>query len=120
MSKIGLTFGKAEHLKSKKVMDEVFSKGKIVKKYPLLLKYSPCTFEAGAKVQIVISVPKRKIRRATGRNRVRRQIKEAYRLNKVDLIKTVEGQKDDLALFLIYTGEEKGDYKLIESNLKVI
>ena len=120
MPKNELTFAKAEHLKSKKVMEDVFENGKTLKKFPFVLKYMKCDFEKGASVQIVISVPKRKIKKATGRNRVRRQIKEVYRLNKKELLEIVNQQGENLALFLIYTGEEKVEYTFIDSKLKLL
>lgn len=120
MPKLGLTFPKSEHLKSKKVMEEVFSSGSSIKKFPFLLKFIRTNFEAGANVQIVISIPKRKVKKATTRNRLRRQIKEAYRLNKEELLSLISKQKQDLALFLIYTGEEKVKYEFLESRIKVI
>lgn len=117
---MSLTFPKIERLTSKRVIDELFSAGAEVKKFPFVVKYISQKKETEGKVQIVISVPKRKAKLATDRNRLRRQIKEAYRLNKNELINFCIVNKIELALFLIYTGKEKEDYHLLETKLKVL
>jgi len=114
------TFTKIERLTSKRVIDELFSAGAEVKKYPFVIKYISQKNETKGKVKIVISVPKRKAKLATDRNRLRRQIKEAYRLNKNELINFCLVNKIELALFLIYTGKEKEDYQLLTTKLKVL
>ena len=101
-------------------MDDVFSNGSTIKKYPFLLKYLPTKIEKGSKVQIVISIPKRNIKKATARNRIRRQIKEVYRLNKAELTALAERSDQELALFLIYTAKEKIEYDVLDSKLKLI
>jgi len=114
------TFPKIERLTSKRVIDELFSAGAEVKKYPFVIKYISQKNETKEKVKIVISVPKRKAKLATDRNRLRRQIKEAYRLNKNELINFCLVNKIELALFLIYTGKEKEDYQVLTTKLKVL
>lgn len=101
-------------------MEFVYEKGHTVKKFPFIVKYAPYNFEDGEVLKVVISVPKRKIKKATGRNRVRRQIKEAFRLNKFQLKSTLKKTNQSLALFLIYTGQEKPDYSIIEKKIKLI
>ncbi len=101
-------------------MDDVYSNGDTIKKFPFILKFLPTTIESGDKVQIVISIPKRNIKKATGRNRIRRQIKEIYRLNKTELVQLAAQKEEDLALFLIYTAKEKMEYDILESKLKLI
>ena len=70
--------------------------------------------------QIVITVPKRNIKSAVKRNRVRRQLKEIYRLNKESLLDKLKAKETSLALFLIYTGKENEDFNLLESKLKLV
>lgn len=74
------TFPKSERLCSKKVIDELFLGGhKSYSAYPLRVIFMERQ-EPG--VQILISVSKRRFKHAVDRNRVKRQIREAYRLNK--------------------------------------
>lgn len=101
-------------------MEDIFAKGDTVKKYPFIVKYLEVDFEEDVALKAVFSVPKRNIKKATGRNRIRRQIKEAYRLNKADLIATLNDAGKGLALFFIYTGKEKPDYSVIEEKIKLL
>lgn len=118
-----LTFTKQERLKSRKRIGEIFEKGQKIKKYPFVLSYIvEDTFDEEVKYpsQIVISVPKRIIRFANKRNRLKRQIKEAYRLNKKEFYHQLNAKHKKVALFLIYTGKEKIDYQSIEKKLVLL
>ncbi|MCG8576755.1 MAG: ribonuclease P protein component [Flavobacteriales bacterium] len=114
------TFSKSERICSQIVIDDLFKKGKILKSFPFLVRYLPYSFNKGAKVQIVISVPKRKVKKAVDRNRLKRQIREVYRLNKKNLLEKFEEKEEGLALFLIYTGPEKAQYQDLEKKLKLL
>lgn len=72
-------FPKSEHLKSKKAIDELFLKKHSVKGYPIRLMFHQ-NEEESHKVGFV--VPKRLIRLAVNRNKIKRQLREAYRLQK--------------------------------------
>jgi len=111
-----LSFNKVERLKSKKQITEIFEKGKKIKQYPFVLNYL-FVDESDSPIKIVVSVPKRLVKFANKRNRLKRQIKEAYRLNKADIYQKLEQNNKNLALFLIYTGKEKENYHFIEKKL---
>ena len=118
-----LTFNKKERLSSKIVIDEVFEKGKKIKSYPFIATYLELESEesqSNSPVKVVITVPKRKVKFANKRNRVRRQIKEAYRLNKPEFYTQLEIKNKNLALFLIYIGKEKEEYAFIDKKIKVL
>lgn len=116
----GATFPKSERIKSKQVLEHLFEKGGTLKKYPFLVKHISYTFVDGEQLKVAFSVPKRKVKKAASRNRLRRQIKEAYRLNKSDLKNVLIEADKGLALFFIYTGEENADYSKLEEKIKVI
>lgn len=111
------TFSAQERIKSKKLLEEVYEKGENLKGYPFRLKYLVTEWEGDAAVKIVVSVPKRSVRKAVRRNRIRRQIKEAYRLNKADLLSQMKAKEKRLALFLIYTGKDDQTYQSLEKKL---
>lgn len=101
-------------------MEDIFAKGSTIKKHPFIVKYLEVGSEEDIALKAVFSVPKRTIKKATGRNKIRRQIKEAYRLNKADLITALNESGKGLALFFIYTGKEKPDYSLIEEKIQLL
>src|SRR4051812_43206035 len=78
-----IKFPKEERLSSKKLIEELFSKGSSYYLYPFRLLVKDEKLPEGQLFpQVLISVPKKKFKKAVDRNRLRRQIKEAYRLNK--------------------------------------
>lgn len=77
----GFGLKKAERLCSKKAIDALFTgtDSKSLSAYPIRIVYR-YTEEAG--IRILVSVSKKRFRHAVDRNRAKRQIREAYRLNK--------------------------------------
>ena len=90
------TFSKEERIVSNLLIETLFEKGnsQSLSAYPLRAVYLRTEHRKGcAPVQLLISVPKKKFKHAVDRNRVKRQIREAYRKNKALLEGTVdEGQ----------------------------
>jgi len=69
------TYGKHEKLKSRKLIEEVFTKGQVVKAYPIRLHYLIHDNEEYSPLQAGVSVSKRNFKRAVDRNRVKRLLK---------------------------------------------
>lgn len=107
-------FGKAEKLKRKKHIQEVFLHGKSITHFPIKLIYHPLAEEQVHKCGV--SVPKRNFKRAVDRNRIKRQMREAYRLNKNPL-ETVD-QK--YALMFIFISRNAEEYAVIHNSIKEI
>ena len=79
-----LSFHKVEHLCRRKVIENLFSGGKeSFSAYPLRAVFMPSDDVSGA--QVLVSVSKRYLKHAVQRNRVKRQVREAYRKNKAIL-----------------------------------
>jgi ribonuclease P protein component len=112
------SFPKTERIKSRIVLEKVYNEGEMLKAYPFRLKYLKSESDGIGKTQIVVSVPKRLVKRASKRNRIRRQIKEIYRLNKSDLLSLLESKPFGLAVFLIFTGKETDTFEFLEEKLK--
>ena len=110
-------FPKAEHLCRKKLIDELFGKqNSSFGAYPLRIVWLPSPEKTTAPPQVLISVSKRSFKRAVDRNRLKRLIREAYRLNKYRLLEQPEGHSVAL-LGIIYTGKEKSPLALVEKKL---
>ncbi len=80
------TLGKIERLKSKKLIKKLFEEGVSIKNFPFRLVYINTEKPP---VKSSFSVPKRNFKKAVDRNRIKRLIKEAYRLEKKNLFKTL-------------------------------
>ena len=72
-------FPKAEKLTGKKKIEELFQNGSSFFLHPFMVKYLRTDEEIH---RILISVPKKKFKRAVDRNLLKRRMREAYRLNK--------------------------------------
>ena len=97
------SFPLKEHLKSKKVVENLYANGASVTAYPLRAVF----IEVPAETQepaatILISVAKRRFRKAVDRNLVKRRIREAYRLNKKEFVTALTSQNKKLAVAILY------------------
>lgn len=106
------TFPKTERLCSKNLIDRLFSQGKSIKQYPLTIIYTDSGLDT-AWPQILISVSKRKFKRANKRNRVKRVIREIYRLNKHLFFKGEE----KLLIGILYQSNELPDFDFLQKKL---
>ena len=87
------TFKKEERIVSNLLIETLFEKGnsQSLSAYPLRAVYLKTEHREGcAPVQLLISVPKKKFKHAVDRNRVKRQVREAYRKNKALLESTLD------------------------------
>ena len=104
-----LSFNKNEKLKSRKKIAALFESGQTTVSYPV--KMFCLTQEDSQPTQAAFSVPKRNFQKAVERNRIKRQLKEAYRNHK-SLVKT--NNDSAFALLFLYIGKDKVAYAEIE------
>ena len=105
-------FPKTEKLKSKKTIERLFTEGKSVTKYPIKVLY--VYNENIESTKAGFSVPKRNFKKAVDRNRIKRQMREAYRINK-HLLNSDNGSK--YALMFLYINKEKETYESINRSM---
>lgn len=115
-----LTFSKAEKLKSKKVIESLFKKGKVINAYPIKLIYLPKTSIENSRINTGVSVPKRNLKLAVQRNLIKRRMREAYRLNNQALKLQLKKQDKGLDMMFLYSSKQILSYKEIEEKIKVI
>lgn len=118
------SFTKEERLSRKRSIDLLFEKGQSFTAFPLRVVYLSLEESASVPVSILISVPKKRIRRAVGRNRVKRLVREAYRVHKYDLVDFLsEGKRRMLVAFLYIDGEIhpfSGVEKAMEKAIRIL
>lgn len=114
--KISHTLPKKERLHAQKRIDTLFAKGLSFISYPLRIVYLRRETEADTshEVSILTSVSKRHFKRAVKRNRVKRLIKEAYRLNKQEFAMIADTSNSSLDIAFLYLKAELPDYAEIE------
>lgn len=109
-------FRKEERITKKKTIDLLFEGGaKSICIYPIRMVYTES--DETSPVSILITVPKRKIKKAVDRNRIKRQIREAYRTQKQELLQVVEGNKRKLIVGFIYVGSQVYSSSVIQEQI---
>ena len=97
-------FPKAEKLCSDKLIDKLFTDGnREIGSFPVRLVYLQVPAEEISGINLLVSVSKRHFKRAVKRNRVKRQLREYYRLNNQKLKSILAADNQGLLLALIYT-----------------
>ena len=109
------TFPKTERLHSKKLIDALFLKGASFYLYPFSIRFMLADSTVDTH-QFMVSVSKRNFKRAVDRNRIKRLVREAYRLHKHDL-QDLSVQGNHLLIAYIYTAKEIHTYNFIEKKL---
>ena len=100
------TFGKEEKLKSKKIIDQLFKEGKSVSTNGFTLVYLVKPLTTFYPAQASFSVPKRNFKHAIDRNRIKRLMREAYRLNKISFYENLAERKEQMAIMFVYKGKK--------------
>ncbi|MCP4052584.1 ribonuclease P protein component [Mesoflavibacter sp. CH_XMU1422-2] len=107
------TYNKDEKLKSQKAIEQLFAEGKSVSAYPLRMVY----LDNQSQLKVGVSVSKRNFKLAVHRNRVKRLLREGYRLNKNLLI---DNKLDHYTLMILYISKEMPDFKIIDKKMKAL
>lgn len=102
------TLGKKERLKSRKLIGRLYTEGNSVKAFPLRMVYLQTEHRSDFPAQVGVSVPKRNFKKAPDRNRLKRLMRETYRLQKG----IVYDHLDKPHIFMIsYLGKEEWKYE---------
>jgi ribonuclease P protein component len=108
-------FGKMEKLKSRKLIEELFARGKSISVFPIRILYIFSALRTDEKplLQVGVSVIKRNFKRAVDRNGIKRLLREAYRLQKKELLELMTEQKKKGFVFFIYTDKQLPEYRMV-------
>lgn len=112
------TFKKGERISSQKEIDLLFSEGYSYMAYPLRIVYAESKPFSTMHASILISVPKKRFKRAVKRNRMKRLIREAYRQNKSSFIHFLEEHNKGVLIAFLFSGNELASYSEIETAIK--
>lgn len=126
-----LTFNQSERLRHKTLVDALFAEGNRAVAYPLQLRwrllderqlkdsFRDHVPDRIGPLQVMFTVPKKKLRHAVDRVAMRRKIREAYRLHRLPLKHTVEAIPSGrtLGMAFIYMAQEHTEMKKIEAKM---
>ena len=105
------TFNQKEKLKSQKLIELLFAEGQSVMAYPLRLVYLNMSSSEDVLIKAGVSVSKRQFKKAVDRNRIKRLLREAYRLNKHRYFNNIT---TPYAFMILYIGKEKPTFSEVE------
>ena len=115
-----LTFSKSERIVSNKLLEALFDKGSShsLAAFPLRAVFymHASRTPADEPVQILVSVPKKRFKHAVDRNRVKRQVREAYRHHK-QLVTTTVDDRQCLFIAFIWQADELKPSAVVERSV---
>jgi ribonuclease P protein component len=110
------SYNKNEKLKSRKMLNELFTKGKSFSVFPLKVFYMAMQETVNEPVKAGVGVSTRNFKKAVDRNRIKRLLRECYRLNKLSL----HSSQKRVAVFFLYTGKEMPDYAMLNAKMQTV
>ncbi len=114
------TFPKIERLCNKNAISNLFANGSSITEQPFRLIWEIHDNPKLTRAQTLIVVPKRNLKLATDRNKVKRRTKEAFRLNKEQLYDRLNVKNQYVNIAIVYQKQEILSYTLIEEKIKLI
>lgn len=119
MTEKRFSFPKAEHLKSKSIIENLYSNGSSVTAYPLRAVFITLpTKEEQPTAQILINVAKKRFKHAVDRNLIKRRIREAYRLNKHILTEELEREGKKIAVAILYIDNKHNSTQFLKRKMQ--
>ncbi len=113
-------FRKGEKLKKKKLIDQLFKGSDSVSKYPIRAVYQFDKLGFDYPARAGFSAPKRNFKKAVERNAIKRQMREAYRIEKGKLYEALKSVNPEfqLAIMFLYVGKDRLKHKEMEKAMR--
>lgn len=110
-------YSKKDKLKSKKLIEQLFTEGKAITAYPLKLIYLKTEFEDKSIIKTGVSVSKRLHKTAVARNNIKRLLREAYRLNKPLYF---NNSSASYAFMILYLSKDGTTFDKLNNSMKLL
>ena len=114
------SLNKNEKLKSRKQLNELFAGGKPFLVFPVKIFFHLNDAVEKPAVKMGAGASKKYFRLAVHRNRVKRLLRETYRLNKLPLLNFAMKEKKDISIFFLYVDREIVEYTVLNDKMKKI
>lgn len=113
------TYSRSEKLKSRKLLNQVFAEGKSLNVFPLKITFTSKDIETIPSAKVGVGASSRYFKKAVDRNRVKRLLREAYRLHKNQLLGCLP-EKKQVNVFILFIGKDIADTALIAEKMPTI
>lgn len=123
------TFRRIERLKSRKTIETLFTSGNSFSVFPLRFVWiqqpvptdnnAATILTASPPIQFGVSVPKRWFKQANVRNRLKRRMREAYRLQKNALFNALSPEQYPISLMCIFVAKTELPYADIAAKMTI-
>lgn len=113
-------YPKSERLKSKVIIDSLFTEGTSISAFPLRLVFVKTTKNNEPQLLMGVSVSKRNFKKAVDRNYFKRLLRETYRLNQHILRETIEKQNTNYRMMFFYQTKERLSFEEINQKTVVL
>lgn len=113
------TYSGPEKLKSRKLLNQVFAEGKSLNAFPLKITYTSKEVDGTSTAKIGVGVSSRHFKKSVDRNRVKRLLRESYRLQKFCLLEMLP-EKKQLHVFILFVGKDISETSLIPEKMQLI
>ena len=110
--------GKNYKLCSKAIIESLFKTGITIKHHPFIATFKEINLSPPHPLKVTFSAPKRIFKKAHQRNKIKRKIKEAFRLNKGIIEQYLKENNKQIALFLVYSAHEEVNHIFLEEKTK--
>lgn len=114
-----LKFSKKERINKFSDFQELTNKGNVLFCYPFRCIYLTCPSDY-FQLKFAVSVSKKNFKLAVHRNRIKRLIREAYRLQKKEIFSPVESQKNEILILIIYIEKKEIPFIIIRKQLNIL
>lgn len=119
-TKHSFTFNKQEKLKSRKLIQQLFAEGQSFLVFPVKVMYLQVAEPMDFSLKVGVSASSRSFKKAVDRNRIKRVLREQYRLNKLPLHQFITENNQQIVVFFIYIGKALPEKGLVEKKMPII
>ena len=113
------SYSKEEKLKSRKLLEQLFATGKSFNAFPVKVLYLEVEEPLDFPIKIGVGCSSRNFKKATDRNRIKRLLRENYRLNKALLHTTIAATNKQVAVFFLYIDKTMPEQQILKIKMPV-
>ena len=114
------SYNSKEKLKSRKQLDELFAKGKSFSVFPIKVFFTEMKNEINFPIKVGVGVSSKHFKKAVDRNRIKRILREVYRLNKNSLIEYIKLNNKNIAVFFLYVDKTLPEFSLLQNKMPIV